>query len=87
MLSFLSDLWKFVWASINNWGGYSTGGVIVALIALWSLLRSRPLPRRFGVSVAIFFLFFGIFKAWRDQYHYTIDLQSKLVFCHRNRFI
>jgi hypothetical protein len=64
----LKQMGDFVWAVITNWAGYATGGVIVALVSLWSLLRKIPPSKKFGVVLALVFLFVALFNAWRDQY-------------------
>jgi hypothetical protein len=71
-MSYLSEIWTFVWAVFFNWAGLSTGGVVVASFGLWQLLRKHELPRevsrRIGIGLALLFLFFALFNAWRDQY-------------------
>ncbi len=74
----MSDLFSFVWAVINSWAGYATGGLIVALVALWSTLRQKPVPRKLGVVLAIVFLLLAFFHAWRDQLNQKRDLFAKL---------
>jgi hypothetical protein len=67
-MDYLRDMVLFLWSVLNNWAGYATGGVIVALVWLWSTLRQKPPSRNVGIGLAIFFLFFAFFNAWRDQY-------------------
>jgi hypothetical protein len=64
----MGDITSFLWAVLNNWAGYSTGGLIVAAIALWAVWRNKPLPRRTALLLAVLFLFMAFYKAWHDQY-------------------
>jgi hypothetical protein len=68
VLEFISDLGQFVRAVINSWAGYATGGVIVALLWLWSTWKQVSVPRTIGIGLASFFLFLAIFNAWRTEY-------------------
>jgi hypothetical protein len=68
MESLIGDLGTFLWAVINNWAGYCTGGVVVALLWLWSTLKQKNIPRSWGIAVAIFFLAVSTFNAWREQH-------------------
>lgn len=67
-MEWLKQVAEFLWAVINNWAGYTTGGLIVALLWLWSTLRQVPISRKVGIAVAILFLFFAAFNAWRKLY-------------------
>jgi hypothetical protein len=67
-MDYLKQFGEFSWAVLNNWAGYTTGGVVVALIWLWSTLQQVPISRQMGIAVALTFLFFAFFNAWRDQY-------------------
>ncbi len=77
-MDWFSDIGRFLWAVVNNWAGYSTGGIIVAVVALWHLMKDRPVRRKVGIGLAIVFLFLSFFKAWQDQYHRANDLQASL---------
>jgi hypothetical protein len=74
----LKEIGLLFWAIINNWAGYSTGGVIMAIVAFWHLLKNRPVPRKLGIGLAIFFFVLSFFKAWQDQYRRAGDLQARL---------
>ena len=65
----MADLLEFLWAVLNNWAGYSTGGIVVALVLLWQTLGSRPQPisRTGGITLAVLFLSMACYKAWREQ--------------------
>jgi hypothetical protein len=81
-MQWIKELGVWLWAVINNWAGYSTGGLIVAVVALWGLLKNKPtgrkVTRKIGLRLALLFLFLGFFKGWRDQYEKANDLQMKL---------
>jgi len=40
----------------------------VALIWLWSTLKQIPVSRKLGIGLALIFLLFAFFNAWRTQY-------------------
>jgi hypothetical protein len=77
-MEWISEIGQFLWAVLNNWAGYSTGGIIVAVVALWHVLKNQPMPRKLAIALAMFFFFLSFFKAWQDQYHRANDLQSSL---------
>jgi hypothetical protein len=63
----MSDLREFLWAVINNWAGYATGGLIVAGSWLYFVWKDKPMPRMAGFILASLFLFMACFKAWVEQ--------------------
>lgn len=69
---YMQEMWIFIWSVVNSWAGYATGGVLVASFWLLQLLRKDDLPRaisrKIGIGLAIVFLFFAFFNAWREQY-------------------
>ncbi len=71
-MEYLKDIAVFLWAVINNWAGYTTGGLVVAVVGLWSTVKKITVPRKYGIALALGFLFFAFFNAWRDQYLKTI---------------
>jgi hypothetical protein len=77
-MDLLRDLFEFTLAVVNSWAGYATGGVVVALLWLWSTLRNEQIPKRIGVAVAIFFLFAAFFNAWRIQHLAVAGLTSRI---------
>ncbi len=79
-MEYVTDLRVFLWAVINTWAVYFTGGIIIALLALLHVITEKDLPRKVGFAVAGVFLFLAIFTAWRDEYrksqpglHLTIE--------------
>lgn len=66
-MELLRDIGVFLWAVINSWAGYCTGGAIVALLWLWSTMKQQTIPRQLGILLAALFLAVAIFNAWRDQ--------------------
>lgn len=73
----INEIGQFLWAVIYNWAGLSTGGVIVALVGFWHLLKNQPIPRRLGFVLAVFFLISGFFLAWQDQHRALLWEQQK----------
>ncbi len=68
MQEYLKDLVQFLLASAEHWAVLVTGGIVIALLWLWSALKQRPLPRRLVLGLAAAFLVFAFFNAWREQY-------------------
>jgi len=70
-MDWLRDLGEFLWAVITNWAGYVTGGIIVALLWLWTSLVPREIPRetsrRIAIVLTLVFLLIAVFNAWREQ--------------------
>lgn len=77
-MEWLKELREFLWAVVTNWAGYATGGIAVAVIGLWSTLHQSPISRKIGIAVALIFLFFALFNAWRQQKHAAKGIQRKL---------
>jgi hypothetical protein len=63
----VSDLLEFLWAVINNWAGYATGGLIVASAWLFFAAKDRQMPKNIALALAASFLFMAFFKAWKDK--------------------
>lgn len=77
-MAFASDLIAFLWAVLNNWAGYVTGGIIVALAWFWSTWFNQPVSRRVGLAIALMFLLLAIFNAWREERAAKVLLQTQL---------
>jgi hypothetical protein len=77
-MALLKEICTFAWAVINNWAGYSTGGLIVALVALWHTLKEVPVSRPLGIGLSIVFMLMASFKAWQDQHNAAIEAKRKL---------
>ncbi|HEY2496356.1 MAG TPA: hypothetical protein VGK24_04745 [Candidatus Angelobacter sp.] len=71
-----SDLYQFLWAVLNSWAGYTTGGIVVALAWLWSTISQTAMSRKPGIILALFFLFMAFFNAWRKQYREKLALAT-----------
>jgi hypothetical protein len=74
----LRDLLEFCWTVLNSWAGYTTGGIIVALVWLWSTISTTPPSRPAGIGLAIFFLIMAFFNAWRKLFHRLLVLQAEI---------
>jgi hypothetical protein len=68
-MELLKEIGAFLWAVLNGWAGYCTGGIIVAVVAFWHTFRKKPIGRRFGIVLAVGFLCMAVFRAWQEQYH------------------
>jgi hypothetical protein len=76
-MDFVREFFIFAWAVINNWAGYCTGGVVVALLWFWSTLKQQPIPKKLGLIVAAVFFALAIFSAWREQYHRAQEAEAR----------
>jgi hypothetical protein len=74
----LRELGEFLWAVATNWATWTTGGLVVALLWLWSTLRQVPISRKIGIVVAVLFLLLAFFKAWQEQKHLAVSAQEEL---------
>lgn len=61
-------IWKFIWAVLNNWAGYFTGGIFIAIVTVWFAWRQKTMERKFLKYLLICFLVMAVFKAWKDEY-------------------
>ena len=59
----VKEIGQFVGAVINNWAGYSTGGIIVAAVAFWRALRNIPVSQKVLLTLAAVFFVIALFKA------------------------
>lgn len=66
-MELLRDFGQFLWAVITNWAGYATGGILVALVGLWSITK-RPPSKKFSLCLLGVFLFLAFFNAWEDEH-------------------
>jgi hypothetical protein len=78
VMDFINELWQFLFAVVNNWAGYATGGFIVATLWFWSVWKQQTLPRRLSLFTALLFLCLAVFNAWRTQLHEKNEALSKL---------
>lgn len=76
-MEFLKETGIFLWSIINNWAGYTTGGLVVATLGFWSMLKQRPIPRKLAIIVSAIFFALAIINAWRDQYHAAKGWEQK----------
>ncbi len=75
MVEYFNDLWQFVVNVVWDWGNAATGGVIVALLWLWSVVIG-PVSRKVSIAIAILFLLLAGFNAWRSEYHAKLAAQQ-----------
>jgi|ERR1700694_3734644 len=67
-MEYFKQILEFLLAVVNNWAGYTTGGVIVAAVWLWLTLKQKSITRKWGMILTGLFLFLAVFTAWREQY-------------------
>src|SRR5262245_60645527 len=71
----LHEIGIFVWAVINNWASYSTGGIIVAIMTLWYAIKGSSAPRKVVLGLTLLWFIIGSFKAWQEQHRNAIKVQ------------
>jgi hypothetical protein len=83
----LADLSKFLGDLLDNWAAFMTGGIPVALLAIWERWRSRNVSFRFYVAV---FLGFGFaaasFQTWRHEQS-TMNVAEQALLLTKNRAV
>jgi hypothetical protein len=66
-MAWLKDVLPFLGAVISHEAELLTGGIIMAVITLWSVAKQKQVPRKLMLLIAGVFLFFACFQAWRDE--------------------
>jgi hypothetical protein len=61
------DIWEFFWSVANNWAGYFTGGLIIALVSFYYAWRNQTMARKIILIFSIIFFLMACFKAWKDE--------------------
>jgi hypothetical protein len=73
----LADIGQFIWDLLDHWSAIITGGIPVALLAIWERWRSRSVSFRFYIAV---FLGFGFaaasFQTWRQEHFSRIQAEQ-----------
>jgi len=77
-MSWLKDFGKYSWLVIHEWGVLITGGIIVALLWLWSTFEQVSISRKVGMALAASFLFFATFRVWLKSYRERADMQKRV---------
>lgn len=77
-MELIREFLSFAWSVFYNWAGFATGGVIVALVWFWSVLKKKPPSQKFGLFLAALFLLFAFFTACREQYRNSIAKQQQI---------
>jgi hypothetical protein len=62
----LRDFFLWLWSVLNNWAGWSTGGIIVLLVGLRQV--HKPIGKKESVTIAGCFLVLALFSSWRTEY-------------------
>ena len=61
-------VWLYLLEMVNNWAGYFTGGIIIAVFTVWLAWRGKVMTRKILIGLTILFFIMGSYKAWEDQY-------------------
>ena len=65
----LSDIWRFLADLLDNWAAFMTGGIPVAVLALWERWQQRPISfRRFAAIFLLFGFAAASFQTWRQEH-------------------
>jgi hypothetical protein len=71
MASYITDFLVFLEALFTTWANLWTGGVILAAVGLYHLIKAKtPTPKTYK-TLAILFLIVACFNTWRDEYKKT----------------
>jgi hypothetical protein len=62
------ELCLFLHDVVCSWAGYSTGGVVLALVGLWLMWRGKHMSRKWYFLLSGAFLFTAFFVAWQTRY-------------------
>src|SRR5438445_363346 len=71
-------IWIFFWAVLDNWAGFFTGGIIIAVVAFWLTWKGKAMTRKFLIGLSICFFVMATYKAWEEQYE-KADAAVKIV--------
>jgi hypothetical protein len=81
----LSDLTQFIGDLLDNWAAFITGGIPVAILAIWERWRSHNISFRFYAAL---FLAFGFtaasFQTWRQEHVARVQVEQTISLA-RNR--
>lgn len=70
-------MFTFLWSIINNWAGYATGGLIMALVFFGQTWSKKWKPsKKLLKSLCMIFLVLAIFQSWDEQYTAAIKSQK-----------
>jgi hypothetical protein len=62
----LTEILRYAWALLNNWAGYTTGGLITAVVATWLAWKERKMTHKILICLSALFFIMAGFKAWED---------------------
>lgn len=68
MLELLSDFGAFVLAFLGHWQSYMTGGIVLAIVAVYERLTTKTVSRRTVGFGLVAFTVAAFFTAWREQH-------------------
>src|ERR1022692_471911 len=68
--------WQFAWDVFNNWAGYFTGGLVMAVITFWHSWREKTMRRNYLIVITVLFFAMGAYKAWEEQYEKAVSAES-----------
>jgi hypothetical protein len=72
-----SDLWQYFLDLSDHWAAFMTGGIPVAILAVWERWRNRNVTFRFYVAIFLVFGFVAAsFQTWRDEYKARISAEQ-----------
>jgi hypothetical protein len=73
-----SEFLDFIWAVLGQWATLSTGGLLVAVWALWERKNHRQVPWPVARKLIAALLFLAVFLAWKDQRNQFISARIAL---------
>jgi hypothetical protein len=63
----MRDFITFTWSTIQKWSTLVTGGVVMGVIWLWSVISNAPFPRTPALLLAGAFVFWGTYRVWSEE--------------------
>jgi hypothetical protein len=72
------DILTWLWAVLNNWAGYLTGGLLIASATFWAIWKDRPVPRTALLILSGLFLVMALYKAWQDK-HIALTSADRMI--------
>ena len=73
------EIVEFIWAVLSWWSAWSTGGLLVAIIAIAAVLKNKPFRRGVQITFSFLFLLIAFYSAWNEQKQKAIRAVSDLL--------
>lgn len=72
-----SDIWQYILSLFDHWAAFMTGGIPVALLAVWERWRNRNVTFRLYFGVFLVFGFVAAsFQTWNEEHRARIAAEQ-----------